>query len=347
MIQIVVWFAALVVTAVAAGALGIQAVVGRKSRRMLVLTSGILALSSCLAAADGLGATGKLRLDSGYILLIGAGVIVLAASAVALQLAALRRLLQTRSVPWTRAILAGLLACQIVAAGWAGWRFQQAVRDPSDSAWAANGDIEAIAGEALLTNKGRLVPVYRWRLAEGSDFTMTSEGYADRRIERAGKDPSANCHGWVFTGGQYLLTSQCVETILADNEYQVVAQPRPGDVIVYRDAFDLILHSGLVRLALDDGLVLIESKWGLDARYLHLPEDQGYSQWFKYYRRQQSPSPGSAVANYVQAVKILPGSVIVSQRPEEALVATPQPGSTLVEGNRGRWPMDSYPLGAE
>ena len=348
MIPILVWLSALVAAAVGAGALGIQAVVGRKSQRILVLTGGILALSCCLVAADGLRAASQLRLDSGYALLISAGVIVLAASVVALQLAALRWLLQSRSVPWARIVLAGLLGCQIVAAGWAGWRFRQAVCDPND-VWIANGDIEAIAGEALLTSKGRLVPVYRWRMAEGSDFTTSGEAYANRRIERAGKDSRANCHGWVFTGGQYLLTKDCVETILADNDYQVVTQPRPGDVIVYRDAFNVILHTGLVQLALDDGLVLIESKWGIDERYLHLPEDQVYSRLFKYYRRQPTSSPpGSAVANFVQAVKILPGNVIVSQRPEEALVATPQPGSTLLEGYSGdRWPIDGYPLGAE
>jgi hypothetical protein len=272
---------------------------------------------------------------------------VLAASAVALQFTALRWLLRTPSMPWSRVVLCGLLVCQLIVSGWAGWRFQQALSDSSDLAAMARGDIQAIPAEALLTSKGRLVPVYRWRVAEGSDYTTPGEAYADRRIVRAGKDSQANCHGWVFTGGQYLLTKDCVEAILADNDYQVVRQPRPGDVIVYRDAFNQILHTGLVQLALDDGLVLIESKWGIEERYLHRPEDQVYSQWYKYYRRQPSSASETAGANFVQAVKILPGNVVVSQRPEEALVATPQ-ANTLLEGYRGdRWPTDGYPMGAE
>jgi hypothetical protein len=35
---------------------------------------------------------------------------------------------------------------------------------------------------------------------------------------------------------------------------------------------------------LNDGTVLAESKWGIDQRFIHLPEHQPYSSDFTYYR---------------------------------------------------------------
>ena len=68
-----------------------------------------------------------------------------------------------------------------------------------------------------------------------------------------------------------------VATLLADNGYQIVEHPAVNDVVVYRGGEGTILHTGMVRGVLDDGTVLVESKWGLEGRYLHRPEDQPYS----------------------------------------------------------------------
>jgi hypothetical protein len=92
-----------------------------------------------------------------------------------------------------------------------------------------------------------------------------------------------NCHGWVFTDGKYILAGNDVERILADNGYREVEHPASGDLIVYRDYSGGIVHTGLVRAADDRGLVLIESKWGLEGRYLHQPQDQIYGQTYTYY----------------------------------------------------------------
>lgn len=93
----------------------------------------------------------------------------------------------------------------------------------------------------------------------------------------------ANCHGWVFTGGQFVLNGDIVDRILTDNGYVSVDVPRPGDLIIYRNSYDAIMHTGLVRLV-EDSLVLIESKFGNHGCYLHQPQHSIYSNCYQYYR---------------------------------------------------------------
>jgi hypothetical protein len=110
------------------------------------------------------------------------------------------------------------------------------------------------------------------------------------------------------------------------------------------------MHTGLVCNVFEDGMVLIESKWGIDERFLHLPEDQFYSQRYDYYRRQRPAGAAAAASPHlVQAVRILPGNTVVAQRPEEALVAHPQPVEVLYDAIPAElWTSgERYPMGAE
>ena len=351
MLQVFVWLGVLVVAAVMAGLMAIQLLRGRKSPHLLIFASFILAAGICLLAADGLRGTSRIRLDSGYLLLITAAFIAVALVGAALQFGVCRWALHPTSPQASRVGAAGLLAGLVAVASFAGWRFQQAVSWADEVPHFGAINIEAIPGEALLTDKGRLVPVFRSRVQPGMEpwAETPADAFANRRIQRAGKDGQANCHGWVFTGGQYLLQGTWIDAILADNEYELVSEPRVGDVIVYRDFLDHVMHTGLVCNVFEDGMVLIESKWGIDERYLHLPEDQFYSQRYEYYRRQRPSVIGAASPHLVQAVKILPGNVVVSQRPEEALVAHPQSVEAMYEGLSSEVlpPGTSYPMGAE
>ena len=352
MLQIFVWLGALVLAAVVAGVMAIQLVRGRKSPRLLILASCILTAGICLLAADGLRGASRIRLDGAFILLLTAGIIVLASVLAMLQFAICRWALREPSPRASRSGAVGLLLGLLVVAGLVGWRFQQVVTWADELPYLGSVNIEAIPGEALLTEKGRLIPVFRSRVQPGMEpwAETPADAFANRRIQRAGKDGQANCHGWVFAGGQYLLQGTWIDSILADNGYEVVDQPRVGDVIIYRDVLDHVLHTGLVCNVFADGMVLIESKWGIEERFVHLPEDQFYSQRYDYYRRQRPAGiAGAASPHLVQAVKILPGNVVVSQRPEEALVAHPQSVEALYEAIPGDlWgPGESYPMGAE
>ncbi|MFM9963330.1 MAG: hypothetical protein ACKV2Q_19140 [Planctomycetaceae bacterium] len=153
-----------------------------------------------------------------------------------------------------------------------------------------------------LTDGNHPIKVYRLDQVEsGSEEPeIPSDGYAvefnGTVIQRGPADSLANCHGWVFLDGQYLISNEAVQQILDDNGYEVVNEPISGDVIIYRDYDRNIVHSGVVRGVLNDGTILIESKWGTEGVFLHNPLDTPYSTLFEYYR---SPRP-------THRVKIVP-----------------------------------------
>jgi hypothetical protein len=119
---------------------------------------------------------------------------------------------------------------------------------------------------------------------EAAEASMIqAEQRALRLIRTAPASRDSNCHGWVFTGGRYLIDGGHVERILTDNGYHRVTTPRPGDLAIYRSKVGHLAHSAVVRMA-DNGLVLLESKWGHLGRYLHKPEDYCFAVSWNYYR---------------------------------------------------------------
>lgn len=98
----------------------------------------------------------------------------------------------------------------------------------------------------------------------------------------------SNCHGWVFTGGQYIILSRDVQRILDENGYVEVATPGLNDVVVYRNAAGDVIHTGIVRGFLDGHRALVEGKWGIEGTYLHLAEEQPYSQNISYWHTERA-----------------------------------------------------------
>jgi len=140
-----------------------------------------------------------------------------------------------------------------------------------------------------ITDRGNRVELYYFDADSSMEgyITHTDErylGFHTSLIQRDEVDTSANCHGWVFTGGRFLLRGEGVQQILDDNGYEVVEKPTEGDIVIYRNVLGSILHTGLVQGVLKDETVLVESKWGIDQRFLHLPEQQPYSSIFEFYR---------------------------------------------------------------
>jgi len=140
------------------------------------------------------------------------------------------------------------------------------------------------------TDLGTAIPLFHFDADDQKfkSFAQTFEGrfpnFSNTIISRQAADKEANCHGWVFTGGKFLVRGESVERILDDNGYRIVREPAAGDVIIYRSLAGNILHTALVQAVLNDGTVLAESKWGIDQRFIHLPEHQPYSNDFTYYR---------------------------------------------------------------
>ena len=152
------------------------------------------------------------------------------------------------------------------------------------------GYIEEDFGSLGATDEGSRIPLYRLDSSDEvfNNFAATSgeryQPFASTSIHRENADRLANCHGWVFTEGRFLLKGIDVDRILCENHYFVVKEPAPGDIVIYRSINGKILHTALVQGILRDGTVITESKWGVDERFLHLPSDQPYSSIFEYYR---------------------------------------------------------------
>lgn len=140
------------------------------------------------------------------------------------------------------------------------------------------------------TDQGTPIPVYTSAVpnplieAAARHF---EQAYAGELLRVAPPDVSHCCHGWTFAEGLCHIVGDDVEPILRENGYHEVCLPEPGDVVVYRDELGRIMHTGIVRLHDESGLILVESKWDLLGRYLHAPECQPYSQIFSYYRTER------------------------------------------------------------
>jgi hypothetical protein len=142
------------------------------------------------------------------------------------------------------------------------------------------------------TDRGADLPLYTFAPSqEVADIVRDkeekiSQTLALKLIRTAPPSFDTNCHGWVFCGGHYCVRDSEVDRILADNGYRMVSQPQPGDVVIYRGLAGEVVHTGLVRLAQDDE-VLVESKWGRLGRYLHAPGDQIYGDRWTFYHTER------------------------------------------------------------
>jgi len=139
------------------------------------------------------------------------------------------------------------------------------------------------------TDTGRPIPLEQFVAEESVESSESVEDripdeYKTRVIVDHANASPANCHGWVFTEGRFLVRGRYVDMILHDNGYHAVADPQLGDLIIYRDEHGEPIHTGTVKAVGDAGFVLIESKWGALDTYLHLPQDQLYSQGYSYFR---------------------------------------------------------------
>jgi hypothetical protein len=166
-------------------------------------------------------------------------------------------------------------------------------------------DVPVQATEAV-TDKGRAVSLFHFKMhssaADVQEFIKGNERDRAQLIRLGEANPASNCHGWVFTSGQYGVRDDEVQSILADNEYVEVATPAEGDLAIYTTS-DQICHSGIVRIPAKHGPILIESKWGPFGVYLHAVEAQPFSPMCKFYRTRRAshelvlrPSQNAAMA---------------------------------------------------
>lgn len=184
-------------------------------------------------------------------------------------------------------ILWGMLAVAISLGLWSYRQVNQATGPHAVIAMdrMQMGQLHEVEDAYAETDLGRPIELLKFEV-DGKDSGEVVMVAPQRHggVKRGAASDKSNCHGWVFTGGQHCVSGEMVPRILEDNGYELVTDPQPGDLIVYFDDEDFVLHSGIVRSTLEDGIVLIESKFGVGARFLHMPEDQPYSTRYEYYR---------------------------------------------------------------
>ena len=171
-------------------------------------------------------------------------------------------------------------------------------------------DVPVLSAKAM-TDKGRAIGLFHFKMHSSSDemaqFIGAEQKALDQFIRLTEPDSMANCHGWVFTGGQYGIRDPEVAGILADNDYAEVAEPREGDLAIYFRG-DQISHSGLVRLADKKSPILVESKWGPFGVYLHPVEKHPWPGPCKFYRSARSGHLLVVQPGLTQAVSMRPVS---------------------------------------
>jgi hypothetical protein len=195
--------------------------------------------------------------------------------------------LRTRQLPLSRPAVWMAVAVSMTAAAWSFERLYLGhlkLEGERINSLAHFGNLEPVPRCVAVTDRGRKMELFRWvnYLTQGADD-----------VSAAPEDGQTNCHGWVFTRGEYLLREEEVEQILSDNGYVPCKTPRAGDLIVYRNPDGTISHTGVVQMSFLGRVPLIESKWGMGARFMHPPEVQPYGNHYTYYH---SARQGHALA---------------------------------------------------
>jgi hypothetical protein len=112
----------------------------------------------------------------------------------------------------------------------------------------------------------------------------------DLTDEQLGRTSRYNCWGFTFLPRRYWInSSNDVDQILNDNCVPVAAGSlRPGDVIRYRDSYNVTTHTGRVwEVDAAGNCVKVRSKWGGWGEYIHDPLDvpSSYGTNLAYFRQ--------------------------------------------------------------
>lgn len=149
-------------------------------------------------------------------------------------------------------------------------------------------------GLSAVTDRGTAIPMLRLANADSRNLEIKdrqlaqSKGHQDYLIRTSGPSNHCNCHGWVFTGGLCWIASDSVDSILLENEYELIATPAAGDIVVYRNNLAKVSHSGIVRAVWPDGRVLVESKWGVFGSFVHFVDHSVYPGTWSFYHSKRT-----------------------------------------------------------
>jgi hypothetical protein len=120
---------------------------------------------------------------------------------------------------------------------------------------------------------------------DGEAVALDRLGLRDVVIRRGPAGDHSNCYGWLFANDRYWVAESAMDTILADNSYALVADPQPGDLVVYRRSdTGSPTHAAVVRYATAGMPLLVEGKWGWMGVFLHPVDRSPFGANFTCYR---------------------------------------------------------------
>jgi hypothetical protein len=185
-----------------------------------------------------------------------------------------------------RAQAAALLGCAAALLCWQSYRLDGDVAADTIDLESELGHSLGASGlvphdeEAAQTDAGRAVALFRpragWASPIAEEDYLRKLGLSRKLIQTDATDPTYNCHGWIFAAGRCWVRGETIEQILKDNGYRAVSRPEVGDLAIFRDAANAITHSALVRGSGEEGVLLLESKWGQLGRYIHTSSEHLY-----------------------------------------------------------------------
>ena len=167
--------------------------------------------------------------------------------------------------------------------------------------------------ETVSTDRGTRVVVRQPASEHDHQYmTETEEHYfrnahlKETVIRTGTADERTNCHGWVFTGGKFIVTGSEVDLILNENGYTKQKAPRAGDLVIYRSS-GAVTHTAVVQYVSGNQPVLVSGKWGPLGVFLHPIDKSPYGTDYAFYR---SPRAGHLLTNRSPAIagKIAPST---------------------------------------
>jgi hypothetical protein len=177
---------------------------------------------------------------------------------------------------------------------------EEAAAITAESELEAMSHLQMVVNEQVVatTDRGSRVPLkepatsrdLNWSSAE--EEALRKANLEGQVIRHGGGTDRSNCHGWVFTGGKFNVPGEAVETILKENGYHEVLDPRPGDLTIYRQG-GAVTHTAVVRYVSEGQPVLVEGKWGSLGVFLHPADKSNYGTEYTFYR---SARPGHLLA---------------------------------------------------
>jgi hypothetical protein len=275
---------------------GVNFVLGRGGRRVWLRACGTLAVGGLVVAGLAILTRPELAIRAAWVLgSVLATAALLGSAWFGRQVAALIAVFRKPAARWGLVALSGLGV--VLTSGFAFDRADEAAteQDLKDLDLAVGRPPSKPTDRArATTDRGTNIVLkeplaYRpeSELHEPEKKFLRNSPYREQIIRRGGPADSSNCHGWVFTGGKFLLSGEDVELILKENGYQETHEPRPGDVAIYRQGGG-ISHTALVRYVAEGQPALVEGKWGVLGVFLHPADKSCYGTEYTFYRSTRS-----------------------------------------------------------